>query len=65
MCNGDMGLVIFHWVRDHGPAPYPDFSTMHQCRDSVAKLNTAERHVALIVKYITKTSVARELPSFP
>jgi len=28
MCNGDMGLVMFHWVSGIGPAPYPDFSTM-------------------------------------
>ncbi|KAF2653668.1 hypothetical protein K491DRAFT_694509 [Lophiostoma macrostomum CBS 122681] len=65
MCNGDMGLVMFHWVRDHGPSPYPDFSTMHQCRDPVAILEMAEKNAAPMVKPVTKTSVPHELPTFP
>ncbi|KAI1857177.1 uncharacterized protein JN550_013414 [Neoarthrinium moseri] len=65
MCNGDMGLVMFHWVKNVGPAPYPDFSTLHRCRDPVAILETAERHAAPIVRPVTKTSVAHELPTFP
>ncbi|KAK4090038.1 hypothetical protein Purlil1_5664 [Purpureocillium lilacinum] len=31
-CQGDTGLITFHWVQGN-PVAYPDFNTWHQCRD--------------------------------
>ncbi|OSX61512.1 hypothetical protein POSPLADRAFT_1034133 [Postia placenta MAD-698-R-SB12] len=32
MCVGDVGVITFYWVEGH-TQPYPDFNTMHRCRD--------------------------------
>lgn len=32
MCSADVGLVTHVWVKGYGK-PYPDYSTVHQCRD--------------------------------
>ncbi|KAH9947858.1 hypothetical protein B0H21DRAFT_691091, partial [Amylocystis lapponica] len=32
MCNADAGLVTFDWVAGF-PTPYPDFNTLHRCRN--------------------------------
>ncbi|KAH9947885.1 hypothetical protein B0H21DRAFT_691211 [Amylocystis lapponica] len=33
MCRGDTGLVTFEWVAGR-TRPYPDFNTVHRCRNS-------------------------------
>ncbi|CCM01727.1 uncharacterized protein FIBRA_03793 [Fibroporia radiculosa] len=32
MCHADIALITYDWVADF-PKPFPDFSTVHQCRD--------------------------------
>lgn len=32
MCAADTGLITYDWVRGWS-LPYPDFNTVHQCRD--------------------------------
>ncbi|KAJ7104123.1 hypothetical protein B0H15DRAFT_763792, partial [Mycena belliarum] len=32
MCAADTGLITYHWVQNW-TMPYPDFNTLHQCRD--------------------------------
>jgi len=32
MCTGDVGLITFDWVEGRD-IPYPDFNTVHNCRD--------------------------------
>ncbi|KAE9367279.1 hypothetical protein N431DRAFT_320380, partial [Stipitochalara longipes BDJ] len=43
MCNADLGLITFHWVKDN-PTPYPDFNTWHTCRDPEAILALAKEN---------------------
>jgi len=32
MCDADAGILTYVWVKGH-PAPFPDFSVQHKCRD--------------------------------
>ena len=32
MCNADVGLITFDWVAGFR-TPFPNFSTLHKCRD--------------------------------
>ncbi|CCM06778.1 uncharacterized protein FIBRA_09077 [Fibroporia radiculosa] len=32
MCHADIALITYDWVAGF-PKPFPDFSTVHQCRD--------------------------------
>lgn len=41
MCNGDMTLMTYNWIKDN-PAPYPDFDTQHQCRNFTKLLEWGE-----------------------
>ena len=75
MCNGDMGLVMFHWI--HGMAvPTPDFNTMvsyfpffitrilifqHSCRDPEAILQWAISRKASISHSIERVAGQKDL----
>ena len=43
MCDGDVGLIPMYWVKHHDH-PWPDFSTMHQCRNFSAILEWVREH---------------------
>ncbi|KAG5994684.1 hypothetical protein E4U43_003193 [Claviceps pusilla] len=60
MCNGDTGLITFHWVRGIS-VPTPDFHTMHQCADPESVLQWAKDRAAPIVHEIRKTGGETEL----
>jgi len=32
MCDADVGLIPMYWVKHHDH-PWPDFNTVHQCRN--------------------------------
>lgn len=42
MCQGDMGLMTYNWVKDN-PIMYPDFDTRHRCRNFDKLLEWGER----------------------
>ncbi|KAI1179765.1 hypothetical protein F4777DRAFT_574590 [Nemania sp. FL0916] len=64
MCNGDTGLITFHWVEGN-PVAYPDFNTWHSCRDPEAILASAKAHEAPMKLQITKTQGIVEMPTPP
>ncbi|KAJ7240979.1 hypothetical protein C8J57DRAFT_1192966 [Mycena rebaudengoi] len=45
MCSADVGMITYEWVQNW-TVPYPDFNTVHQCRDFDTIL---EWHVATAV----------------
>jgi hypothetical protein len=43
MCNADVTPITSNWV-PWGPNPYPDFSTLHTCRDFDRIFEYVETH---------------------
>ncbi|MCJ1310414.1 hypothetical protein MMC25_004078 [Agyrium rufum] len=41
MCSADVGIISNRWVKDY-PRPYPDFNTVHMCRNFDSILHWAE-----------------------
>jgi hypothetical protein len=64
MCNGDTGLITFHWVEGN-PVAYPDFNTWHSCRDPEAILASAKAREAPMKLQVTKTQGIVEMPTPP
>ncbi|KAI0973734.1 hypothetical protein F4678DRAFT_486889 [Xylaria arbuscula] len=64
MCNGDTGLITFHWVEEN-PVAYPDFNTWHSCRDPEAILASAKAREAPMRRQVTKTQGIVEMPTPP
>ena len=64
MCNSDLGLITFHWVKDN-PTPYPDFNTWHQCRDPEAVLRLAKAQEAVVTHKTLRHGGEIEMPEVP
>lgn len=32
MCDADVGVLTYNWVKNHS-GPYPNFNTLHKCRN--------------------------------
>ncbi|KAI1192459.1 hypothetical protein F5X97DRAFT_329620 [Nemania serpens] len=43
MCDADAGILTYVWVKGH-PAPFPDFSVQHKCRDFDALKDWVTEH---------------------
>ncbi|KAI8954443.1 hypothetical protein F4801DRAFT_605360 [Xylaria longipes] len=64
MCNGDTGLITFHWVAGN-PVAYPDFNTWHSCRDPEEILALAKEREAPMRQQVTKTQGIINMPTPP
>ncbi|KAI1191195.1 hypothetical protein F5B17DRAFT_426840 [Nemania serpens] len=64
MCNGDTGLITFHWVANN-PVPYPDFNTWHSCRNPEEILAFAKEREAPMRQQVTKTQGIINMPTPP
>ncbi|KAI1122363.1 hypothetical protein F5Y10DRAFT_271146 [Nemania abortiva] len=64
MCNGDTGLITFHWVEENR-APYPDFNTLHACKDPEEILALAKEREAPMRQQVTKTQGIINMPTPP
>ncbi|EPS98712.1 hypothetical protein FOMPIDRAFT_1031360 [Fomitopsis schrenkii] len=65
MCSADVGLITFDWVAEkHNP--WPNFSTLHRCRnfDRVVEWNEAHA-VTIEPANLTRTKDAIDLPEGP
>ncbi|KAF4609846.1 hypothetical protein G7Y89_g15777 [Cudoniella acicularis] len=49
MCDADAGILTYVWVKDH-PAPFPDFSVQHKCRDFNALKDWVTEHQIFTTK---------------
>jgi len=49
MCNSDVGVITNEWV-DGWDLPYPDFNTVHKCRNYEKVLDWAYKHAMHIPK---------------
>ena len=54
MCDADVGLIPMYWVKHHDH-PWPDFSTVHQCRNFDAVLAWVKEHQVQLPNDITIT----------
>ena len=43
MCNADTTLLFFRWVEERDE-PWPDFNTIHQCRNFESLLTWGKKH---------------------
>ncbi|KAI1383943.1 uncharacterized protein F4822DRAFT_56151 [Hypoxylon trugodes] len=57
MCDADAGILTYVWAKGH-PAPFPDFSVQHKCRDFSALKNWVIDHQI----YATKEHGIERLP---
>ena len=64
MCNSDTGLITYHWVKGN-PVPYPDFNTLHYCRDPEEVLKWAKLKEAPITTHVIKHPGIIEMPLAP
>jgi len=65
MCNGDVGVMTFNWVKGHHK-PAPDFNTHHVCRnfDRIQSwASSMDRHY--LNRDFVKPDDAVELDDFP
>lgn len=61
MCDADVGLITMRWVKKHDH-PYPDFNTVHKCRDYDAVWRWLQEHqVDVSGGWIVKPEDAVEL----
>ena len=55
MCNADVGLITFDWVEGFR-SPFPNFSTLHKCRDIEKIYEWHHRHaIDLPMNYLVRT----------
>lgn len=67
MCSSDLGLVTHVWVKGYGRA-YPDYSTLHQCRDFESIRNwMLKKQLPTNIRTLSKPMGVTELenPPFP
>ncbi|KAF9808679.1 hypothetical protein IEO21_07791 [Rhodonia placenta] len=65
LCVADTGLITYHWVEGRD-APFPDFNTLHKCKD-VNKIKewNRENGVRIPTKSIIRTPDVVDLKDFP
>ncbi|KAG2063641.1 hypothetical protein BDR04DRAFT_1062618 [Suillus decipiens] len=62
MCNADVTLITWDWVEGHD-IPYPNFNTLHQCRDYEKILDWSTKHAMHIpVSEITRFEDTVDMP---
>jgi len=66
MCDADAGILTYVWAKGH-PAPFPDFSVQHKCRDFNALKDWVTEHQLFTTKDygIERLAGAHELDSPP
>jgi len=66
MCDADAGILTYVWVKGH-PAPFPDFSVQHKCRDFDALKDWVTEHQIFTTKEhgIERLPGAHDLDSPP
>jgi len=65
MCTGDVGLITFDWVEGRD-IPYPDFNTVHKCRDFDSLLEWNHDNVVhLPMSHVVRTGSEIDLTEVP
>ncbi|KAI0947367.1 hypothetical protein AcV7_009811 [Taiwanofungus camphoratus] len=65
MCHGDVGLITYEWVKGFS-LPYPDFNTLHQCRNFDKILDWSYAHEIHIPRnHVTRWGDEVDLPEAP
>ncbi|KAG9246876.1 hypothetical protein BJ878DRAFT_246986 [Calycina marina] len=61
MCNAGTGVAMFHWIKGDDQ-PWPDYNTLHQCRDPEMVLEWSLQNAVPVQGSFTKPEGALELP---
>ncbi|KAJ6578017.1 hypothetical protein B0H19DRAFT_1122111 [Mycena capillaripes] len=65
ICSADVGMITYEWVQNW-TVPYPDFSTVHQCRDFDAILEWhAENTMHISASHLYRLDGQVDLPIPP